>query len=166
MNFLPNLHGIGRSLKTFLVHLGLNGWMAVTATLDATTLPDDPAFLKSLLEEYAQTLGERERYIDRLQQSLVKLRRWQFGTKSEVVPDGQIIFPFLGTLEPEKPQVALEEPIEPHQRRTPPLTTRHRRSSKSIHWRSRPYSRELCASAMRRGQAAHHSRNGQRCTHT
>jgi transposase len=76
--------------------------MTTATALDPTTLPDDPSTLKKMLLEITEKLQQREGYIQRLQHLLARFRRWQFGAKSERVPDGQQIFDFYGTLEPVK----------------------------------------------------------------
>lgn len=49
---------------------------------------------------------------DHLKRELGRMRRWQFGPKSERVPEGQQIFEFLGTIasEPEKPEPPPRKP--------------------------------------------------------
>ena len=73
MNILSFLRGIRTTLKTFVVLACYIGWMVATASLDPATLPDDPALLKTLLGEYAQKLGERDRYIAHLEPILKPL---------------------------------------------------------------------------------------------
>jgi transposase len=80
--------------------------MTTATALDPTTLPDDIEALKKIILQYDQQLQEskqklqdRDQYVLRLQHMLAQLRRWQFGTKAERIPEGQLIFPFYGTLE-------------------------------------------------------------------
>lgn len=80
--------------------------MTTATALDPATLPDDPETLKKIILQFDQQLQERDRqlqdryqYVLRLQHMLAQLRRWQFGTKAERIPEGQLIFPFYGTLE-------------------------------------------------------------------
>lgn len=78
--------------------------MTLSATLDVTSLPDDPVTLKRMLVDVAAKLQERDRYIERLHHEIHRFQRWQFGTKAERVPEGQLIFAFYGTLEATKPE--------------------------------------------------------------
>ena len=65
-----------------------------SATLDA--LPQDPSLLKGLLGEALEALHERDHTIALLRHYLIRLRRWQFGVKSERIEEGQGIFTFYG----------------------------------------------------------------------
>src|SRR5690349_12626126 len=65
------------------------------------TLPEDPAALRTLLlETLAQVdtlVAERDALAsqnERLQHLLLKLKRQQFGTKSERLPENQLLFAF------------------------------------------------------------------------
>ena len=68
---------------------------------DTPTLPDDPAALRALLLEMRATVEAltAERNVlasqnERLQHLLLKLKRRQFGTKSERLPEEQLLFAF------------------------------------------------------------------------
>src|SRR4051812_33865304 len=68
---------------------------------DTPTLPEDPAALRALLLEtraLVETLSaERDALAsqnERLQHLLLKLKRRQFGTKSERLPEEQLLFAF------------------------------------------------------------------------
>lgn len=78
------------------------------AARDPETLPDDPAALKNLAIEQAAEIKHLRRQIDQLQQGLWLLRRHMFGVKSERLPEGQEIFAFYGTLEPDRRKAASE----------------------------------------------------------
>lgn len=73
-------------------------------------LPGDVETLKDLVLAL-------DAQVDRLVQEVGRLRRWQFGPKSERVPEGQGIFEFLGTIapEPERPAAA-PAPRKPRRR--------------------------------------------------
>ncbi|MBI2932487.1 MAG: IS66 family transposase [Planctomycetes bacterium] len=75
--------------------------MHAIATLDLNALPDDSETLKKMLVEAGEELQERELDVLRLKHLLGRFQRWQFGAKSERVPEGQQIFAFYGTLEAE-----------------------------------------------------------------
>ena len=68
---------------------------------DTTTLPEDPAALRALLLEtqaLCDTLSAERDVLasrnERLQHLLLKLRRRQFGRKSEQLPEDQLLFAF------------------------------------------------------------------------
>jgi transposase len=68
---------------------------------DTPTLPEDPAALRALLLETRATvdalMAERDALAsqnERLQHLLLKLKRRQFGTKSERLPEDQLLFAF------------------------------------------------------------------------
>jgi len=63
--------------------------------------------LEARIAELEKTLAARETYIKNLEQAITKLRRWQFGTKSEQIHDDQMLFDFYGRLES-----AREEAVE------------------------------------------------------
>lgn len=77
--------------------------MTTSAMLDVNSLPDDPVVLK-------QTIRDLHRYIENLHHAIHRLQRWQFGTKAERVPSGQLIFAFYGTLESAKPETPAPAP--------------------------------------------------------
>ncbi|MHB0693778.1 transposase domain-containing protein, partial [Roseomonas mucosa] len=64
------------------------------ADIDLTSLPDDPAALRALLVAVVaerDALAERN---ERLRHLLEKLRRMQFGKRSERLPEDQLHFAF------------------------------------------------------------------------
>jgi transposase len=83
-----------------------------SATKSPTPLPDDPAVLKRIIAERDEEISHLHRQIDRLQQGLAALRRHIFGTKSERIPEGQMLFGFYGQVEsePKEPPPAPAKP--------------------------------------------------------
>ena len=68
---------------------------------DTPTLPEDPAALRALLLEtltkYDALVAERDALAsqnEQLQHLLLKLKRRQFGRKSEQLPEDQLLFAF------------------------------------------------------------------------
>ena len=71
------------------------------AAADMPSLPEDPAALRALLLEtralVATLVAERDALAvrnERLQHLLLKLKRRQFGQKSERLPEEQLLFAF------------------------------------------------------------------------
>jgi transposase len=100
-------------------------WMRTSETLDPATLPRDPDALVKMLLEYAAKLEdaglkikERDERLTKMDLLLRRFRRWQFGTKSERVADGQAIFDFYGRLEAKPAAAEATEPA-PRARRRP-----------------------------------------------
>jgi len=79
----------------------------MTAILDRAKLPNDPEILKDMLLEYARKVTERDERLTKIEVELRRFRRWQFGQKSERVPEGQLIFVWHGTV------VRNEKPAKP-----------------------------------------------------
>lgn len=61
---------------------------------DTPTLPDDLAALRALLLETRALVATLASHNERLQHLLLKLKRRQFGTKSERLPEDQLLLAF------------------------------------------------------------------------
>lgn len=85
----------------------------------ADRLPDDAQTLKRIILEQAETIHKQQTQIDRLLQIVAKLQRYTFGTKSETVPEEQLIFPFVEGL-PVPAQEPRQEESAPAARRPAP----------------------------------------------
>lgn len=69
-------------------------------------LPDDPKVLHERVRRLLQELEEQKRCNEKLRDSLAKLQRCTFGSKSDRVPQDQLIFPFADRVDPRKPGAA------------------------------------------------------------
>lgn len=116
---MRNLKNILRSCRLAEMLIGLGSlivWML--ATIDPKTLPQDPAALVEIVLRQHQRIEQLEHY-------LARLRRWQFGSKSERVPEEQILFGFAGEMEsappaPQEAETGLPSKHRPHGRRPLP----------------------------------------------
>lgn len=81
--------------------------MIATTKPDPATFPNDPEILKRMLLECLEKLNERDERLEALEVALRRFQRWQFGQKTERVPEGQLIFAWYGTV------VRDEDPSEP-----------------------------------------------------
>jgi transposase len=97
------------------------------AALDPATLPDDPDTLKKMVlemagqaQEFRRKIQDRDERIVLLEHFLKRFRRWQFGQKSEQIPEGQAIFGWYGDIVKEA-----EHSAEPE--RAPRARTRPKR---------------------------------------
>jgi len=79
--------------------------------VSVATLPRDPEALQSIILEQARRIEQLEHY-------LVQLRRWQFGTKSERIPEEQLLLGFAG--EAESPLRPSTLAVAPRKRRPHP----------------------------------------------
>ncbi|MBI4566143.1 MAG: IS66 family transposase [Planctomycetes bacterium] len=84
--------------------------MGEKGLLNPATIGDDPAELRAALVQAIDLIKQLKQQNEQLTHYLVQLRRWQFGTKSERLPEGQQIFAFYGTLEAARPSAAEESP--------------------------------------------------------
>jgi transposase len=69
----------------------------------AQKLPDDVEVLKRIILQQAQEIAQLKGQNERLQHLLGKLQRYTFGSRSQTVPEEQLIFPFVeGLAVPER----------------------------------------------------------------
>jgi transposase len=64
-------------------------------------------------------IADQAQWIEKLKHELFRLRRWQFGTKAERLPEGQQIFDFYGTLEDDRKKAEEEAASGPPPPRAP-----------------------------------------------
>jgi transposase len=76
----------------------------MTEEIREDQLPDDIPTLKRIIVEQNKTIRHREAQVEKLLAVVAKMQRHMFGTKSETVPEEQLIFPFVEALPVEEPK--------------------------------------------------------------